>query len=93
MHVLLMLTVLILMAVLSVAVTLVTVVMDPCLVVVCMITKYFYFFLYCFFFVFTDIDECFSMPCGNNSVCLNTDGSFECSCLSGFTGDGFSCEG
>lgn len=90
MYVLLMLTVLILMAVLSVAVTLVTVVME-CLVVVCMITKY-YFFLCCFF-VFTDIDECFSMPCGNNSVCLNTNGSFECSCLPGFTGDGFSCEG
>ena len=43
-----------------------------------------------------DIDECASdssNPC--NQICTNTDGSFECSCMSGFQleSDGFTCEG
>ncbi|KAF3980668.1 MAG: hypothetical protein HFP76_00895 [Methylococcales symbiont of Iophon sp. n. MRB-2018] len=33
------------------------------------------------------------MPCGNNSMCTNTNGSFECNCITGFTGNGFICEG
>ena len=42
-----------------------------------------------------DIDECLALegPCGNNSVCTNTNGSFLCDCLSGFTGDGIDCQG
>ena len=45
---------------------------------------------------FTDIDECSSeqdFPCDSNANCSNTIGSFICTCLIGFTGDGHSCEG
>ena len=33
------------------------------------------------------------MPCSSNSTCVNTNGSFFCGCNSGFSGDGFICEG
>ena len=45
---------------------------------------------------FADIDECSSeqdFPCDSNANCSNTFGSFICTCLIGFTGDGHSCEG
>lgn len=40
-----------------------------------------------------DVDECASgMPCGANSLCTNTTGSFTCACLPGFAGtSGRSC--
>ena len=40
-----------------------------------------------------DIDECLldSHSCDRNAMCMNTDGSFTCSCSPGTTGDGFSC--
>lgn len=44
--------------------------------------------------LFLDIDECKqNKPCSQN--CKNTDGSFACSCESGFTlgTDGKTCEG
>ena len=44
----------------------------------------------------TDIDECApqgSNDCHSNSSCNNTDGSFACSCNSGFNGNGNFCEG
>ena len=47
----------------------------------------------CVVFLLIDINECSAMPCGNNSICNNTDGSFVCTCDSGFTGDGLNCEG
>ena len=31
--------------------------------------------------------------CSPNAACTNTMGSFECECLSGFSGDGMTCEG
>lgn len=42
-----------------------------------------------------DIVECDSSnsPCGANAECKDTDGSFECSCKLGFSGDGFICTG
>ena len=45
--------------------------------------------------LFLDIDECSggSFPCGNNATCTDTDGSFECDCVTGFFGDGFNCTG
>ena len=44
----------------------------------------------------TDIDECADSLLNNCSVyanCTDTIGSYDCTCLVGFTGDGFSCDG
>ena len=39
-----------------------------------------------------DIVECDNETlCDVNAACMNTPGSFICSCDPGFTGDGFSC--
>ena len=42
-----------------------------------------------------DIDECTvgKDNCNRNADCANTDGSFKCTCKSGFTGDGTTCKG
>ncbi len=42
-----------------------------------------------------DVDECSAeiTPCSPNAACLNSDGSFSCTCNSGYFGDGYSCEG
>ena len=44
-------------------------------------------------FCLSDVDECSSDPCHSNATCNNTLGSFMCSCISGYTGDGFQCIG
>ena len=46
-------------------------------------------------FLFLDIDECSADPsqCDVNANCINNDGSYLCTCLQGFTGDGTICEG
>ena len=38
-----------------------------------------------------DIDECDSSPCHPNASCSNTEGSFICTCNSGYMGDGMFC--
>ena len=38
-----------------------------------------------FRFIFTDIDECTANTDGCDQGCTNTEGSFECTCSSGFT--------
>ena len=43
--------------------------------------------------IFIDIDECKSTPCDKNAACVNTDGSFTCTCNTGYSGDGFNCSG
>ena len=44
--------------------------------------------------IFPDIDECsISAPCDTNAQCLNTPGSYNCSCNSGYTGNGTHCTG
>ena len=46
-----------------------------------------------FFFQQTDIDECKENTdnCSTNAQCHNTPGSFNCTCNSGFKGDGVNC--
>ena len=47
------------------------------------------------FLYFLDIDECAMKTdnCSLNATCNNTEGSFNCTCKPGFTGNGFSCTG
>ena len=41
----------------------------------------------------TDIDECSVgvVSCAENAECLDTDGSYECICSSGYTSNGTTC--
>ena len=41
--------------------------------------------------IFLDIDECFSNPCHNNASCTDTEGSFDCQCNTGYSGNGLNC--
>ena len=45
--------------------------------------------------MFLDIDDCAeeSDNCHDNATCYDTYGSFYCTCMSGFTGNGTHCEG
>ena len=42
----------------------------------------------------SDIDECGTKThnCHGVAYCHNNDGSFTCSCRTGYTGDGWSCD-
>ena len=44
-------------------------------------------------FIFLDVDECPSASCHVNADCANTDGSYNCTCKPGYTGNGHSCTG
>ena len=46
-----------------------------------------------FLYTHLDIDECSMDVCHVNATCSNTAGSYECTCLSGFSGDGLTCTG
>ena len=50
-------------------------------------------FMMILFFFFTDIDECVLgvHNCSVDANCTNTVGSFNCSCNSGYFGDGVNC--
>ena len=41
----------------------------------------------------SDILECAEFPCDPNANCEEIPGSFVCTCMEGFTGDGLFCEG
>lgn len=43
----------------------------------------------------SDVDECVTEDhnCNPNAECMNTPGSYRCSCKEGFNGDGFTCSG
>ena len=40
-----------------------------------------------------DIDECSEGTCGLSASCVNTNGSFTCECMVGYTGNGTQCTG
>jgi hypothetical protein len=41
-----------------------------------------------------DTNECQpNSPCHSNATCNNTQGSYICTCDSGYSGDGFTCNG
>ena len=43
----------------------------------------------------TDVNECETNNGGCSQTCLNTNGSYECFCVAGYTlrADGFGCDG
>ena len=43
--------------------------------------------------MFLDINECEMSPCHQNANCKDVDGSYECTCKTGYSGDGKQCEG
>ena len=50
--------------------------------------------LYLKLLLFPDIDECSgSNNCSDNATCIDSAGSYNCSCDTGYTGDGFTCDG
>jgi hypothetical protein len=58
-----------------------------------MCIKYFTFLQNKFFLslYFTDIDECLSDPCHVNANCSDNEGSYDCQCNVGYSGNGFNC--
>lgn len=36
----------------------------------------------------TDVNECENNPCDEHGICTNTPGSYNCSCVDGYLGDG-----
>jgi hypothetical protein len=48
---------------------------------------------YTFYFI-PDINECLTIsPCNGNATCNNTEGSYTCTCNTGYSGDGVTCDG
>ena len=48
--------------------------------------------LYTRIYPFIDIDECSTGDvCDENAECVDTAGSYDCTCSSGYTGDGHTC--
>ena len=47
------------------------------------------------FFQYSDIDECNASThnCVEQASCMDTDGSFACTCNAGYTGSGITCTG
>ena len=45
--------------------------------------------------LFPDLDECADQThnCSSNATCTNAIGSFSCTCIGGYLGDGFNCTG
>ena len=55
--------------------------------------QFYNYYIYC---LISDVDECAdgeSNKCHVNALCSNNDGSYTCECKSGYTGDGFNCNG
>ena len=52
-------------------------------------------FPFSFFSIVADLDECTTNTrnCDVNADCVNTVGSYTCTCRAGYTGDGQTCHG
>ena len=48
-----------------------------------------------FFMFYTDVDECSDGTdnCHTEASCTNNDGGFDCTCNSGYSGNGVTCSG
>ena len=48
-----------------------------------------------YFILFLDVDECSlgTFNCSAGGMCINTEGSYNCSCSPGYSGDGQLCTG
>jgi hypothetical protein len=46
---------------------------------------------YCNTFLFLDVNECLTRPCHHNANCTDTEGSYDCKCNVGFSGNGVTC--
>jgi hypothetical protein len=46
---------------------------------------------YCNTFIFLDVNECLTRPCHHNANCTDTEGSYDCKCNVGFSGNGVTC--
>ena len=53
----------------------------------------FFEFFMIFLLLFVDIDECLGNPCHPNASCSDNQGSYDCQCNSGYSGNGFTCTG
>ena len=53
-----------------------------------------YIYCKCYAYSALDIDECAinAHNCDENANCTDTDGSFECTCVSGYMGNGILCQ-
>ena len=53
------------------------------------------YFIVCFCSLIKDIDECAAevSKCDDNADCTNTEGSYNCICKAGFTGNRTTCTG
>ena len=49
--------------------------------------------IYCQYNVAVDVNECDAPVCDTNANCSNTYGSYFCTCVGGYTGNGSQCEG
>ena len=48
---------------------------------------------YLLFYCFKDTNKCLGAPCGPNSNCTNTNGSYICVCQTGYERNGINCTG
>ena len=66
------------------------------LIAVCSLPSLVSFFVIALCFFHEDQDECMvnASLCNTTATwCVNTDGSYQCSCRTGYTGDGLTCSG
>ena len=61
----------------------------------CVVTNVFVYPCFSSLFHYIDIDECTlqTHDCSPTAECTNGEGSFQCECKQGFTGDGETCNG